>query len=540
MSVVVQLSDLHLLGDPDEQSAIFEALLSALRKTTERFRARPDLLVLTGDVFDSVGLEPDRAVAAFRALHRQVLEALGGPVPTIVVPGNHDRRRMGLLGPHRQDLFDHLAGAVGAETFVHGTETPFLASVVPADFHRQPFWIIAYDSTFLPRGWVSAGGIIREEDLLHAASKIDGRRPEWPVLFLLHHHLVPTPLTDVGHIEAEDSNALLQWGVRHLLPTLIANADREELTMTALGAGTALSTLHSLGRAVLVLHGHKHYATARLLRGMRAAQGDVLLVSAGSCGCAQPWHFAGDVDVARLWPSFNHIVLDEARTVVTTVAFGWKGTSAGQVVFRPMVNAQREGSHWRLLPLPPVLEEDEGPGLLRNAAVHRLTPSARFDGHRWDVHVTRHVRSKHGSRPHRYVETVTGPTDAELRVGRDRRRRELPERLELDLVGPTELEIHGQLPRTLTEAERLERHRASPFVSVSLMNRYRADDARLEVEGLGAAGDEAFASVTDLGTGLERPARIERDPDGDRVRLSLPHCPPRSLLRIYWPLRRAP
>ena len=61
--------------------------------------------------------------------------------------------------------------------------------------------------------------------------------------------------------------------VGRVLPWLVANGDREELTMTALGAGSALTTLQTLGRAVLVLHGHKHYATARLLKGLEADDG---------------------------------------------------------------------------------------------------------------------------------------------------------------------------------------------------------------------------------------------------------------------------
>ena len=73
----------------------------------------------------------------------------------------------------------------------------------------------------------------------------------------------------------------MRWSVEHLLPTLIANADREEMTMTALGAGTALSTLHALNRAVLVLHGHKHYATARMLSGMSAESRPFGKVSVG-------------------------------------------------------------------------------------------------------------------------------------------------------------------------------------------------------------------------------------------------------------------
>lgn len=90
--------------------------------------------------------------------------------------------------------------------------------------------------------------------------------------------------------------------------------------MTALGAGTALSTRHALNRAVLVLHGHKHYATARLLSGITESQGDVMLVSAGSCGTVQSWYPTTAKDAATLWPSFNWIELDPERITTESVS----------------------------------------------------------------------------------------------------------------------------------------------------------------------------------------------------------------------------
>ena len=539
MSSIVQLSDIHLLAAPGEQGAILDALVAALDKTQSRFGVSPELLVITGDVFDSVTVEPKQAVRTFCGLHDRILATVGRALPTIVVPGNHDRRKIGLLGPHRDDLFRHLADALRSRAFVHGTATPFLSAVVPESVHRQACWVIAYDSTYLPQGWLSAGGVLRQEDLLHAASRIDGEHPDWPVLFLLHHHLVPTPLTDIGHIEASENSALVQWSVRHLLPHIVANADREELTMTALGAGTALSTLHSLGRAVLVLHGHKHYATARLLDGMREGQGDVLLVSAGSCGTAQPWSPTHERDVARLWPSFNWIELDEHKAVVHTVAFGWKGASAGAVVFRPLVNAERSAERWALRPLPAVCEEEDGPMLDENHGRYRLTRSSAHGGARWDYECVREVRAHEGMRPHRYVETLDGADGAEVRVNGETRPQGLPRQLELGLDGRTWFSVTGGLPRTLDEARRLRGERSAPFASLALMNRYRSRSVTLSVDGLGAAANEAFASELDLGTGLEQPARIDRPGSEGRVRVGRENCPARTLLRIYWPLRRA-
>ncbi|MET0413727.1 MAG: metallophosphoesterase, partial [Polyangiaceae bacterium] len=265
MPVIAQLSDLHLLSGDDEQPEILSALVAALELEAARRPGGVDLLAITGDVFDSASRDPKAAVAAFLRLHDELTSALGKAVPTVIVPGNHDRRKLGLIAPFRSEPFAALARALGERAFVHGSSIPFLAQLVPQEVHRLPAWVVAFDSTYLPTGLISAGGMLRQEDILHVAAAIGEREPDWPVLFLLHHHLVPTPLTDVGVVQVGKTPQLVRWSVEHLLPKLISNADREEMTMTALGAGTALSTLHALNRAVLVLHGHKHYATARML-----------------------------------------------------------------------------------------------------------------------------------------------------------------------------------------------------------------------------------------------------------------------------------
>src|SRR6185295_9160216 len=158
------------------------------------------------------------------------------------------------------------------------------------------------------RGLVGAGGTIRIEDLLqaHAVLPHDGI----PVVLLVHHHLIPTPITDVSHVESVGAPRLTRWFVDKALPALVSNADREELTMTALGAGTALSTLHSFGRPILLLHGHKHFPTARLVRGLVTGSGDLLIASAGSAGRREPVHASHHADAARLWPSFNVVKLE--------------------------------------------------------------------------------------------------------------------------------------------------------------------------------------------------------------------------------------
>jgi hypothetical protein len=114
---------------------------------------------------------------------------------------------------------------------------------------------------------------------------------------------------------------MVRWLVGTALPALVSYGDREELTMTALGAGTALSSLHAFGRAVLLLHGHKHVPTARLLAGMTDGCGDVLIASAGSAGTRERIHASRHPDAVRLWPSFNLVFLSEQDVQVESLSF---------------------------------------------------------------------------------------------------------------------------------------------------------------------------------------------------------------------------
>lgn len=539
MPTVVQLSDLHLLGAQERQQDLLDALVEAMAVERARRGQPADLLVVTGDVFDSSSLDPARAIGAFRDLHGRLLDALGGRVPTVVVPGNHDRRKMGLVGPHRQELFDHFAHAMEGEAFVHGSTVPFLSRVVDPAFHGLPCWLIAYDSTYLPRGLLSAGGALRQEDLLHAAAIIGDRHPEWPVLFLLHHHLVPTPLTDVGVIDGAGTPALVRWGLEHVLPALVANGDREELTMTALGSGTALSTLHSMQRAVVVLHGHKHYATARLLRGVQTDQGDVMIVSAGSAGTAQPWYPTTSREAAKLWPSFNILELEPDRLHVDDVSFGY-GESRGSVVVRPMVAAGKDGPRWALRPVSgePILPL--GPRLERNHLACHLEPSD--DGRRWHVHGERIYTGDAGA-PVRFSDTVDALEDGRLALadpgGRFTDGPGLPAEIELHRDAPLRYRIEDGVCRVMGEAARLFGPRHSPYAWLGLMNRYASGEAVFEVKGPAGSLRDAFASETDLGNGIERPLRVQARSNGsDRIVVRYPDCPPRTLIRVYWRLER--
>jgi hypothetical protein len=186
-SLVVHLSDLHIARDAQRQAVLFEKLVKTVALEQAAVTRDRTLLAITGDVFDSATDPASELVHGFLELHRRIVDALGGDVPTVVLPGNHDRRRLGLLGPPRESLFRSLRDAVDSRTvYVAGCRGPFLAEIVPSAFHGLPAHVIAYDSSYLPHGLVGAGGTLRIEDLLqaHASLPRDGR----PVLLLIHHH----------------------------------------------------------------------------------------------------------------------------------------------------------------------------------------------------------------------------------------------------------------------------------------------------------------------------------------------------------------
>ncbi len=530
MSVVLHLSDLHLDPEASDREPILEALVDAVAADRRDRGREVDLVVITGDVFDSANLEPARATAYFMDWLGRIHEALGEAPPTVIVPGNHDRRIRGIMGPERNDLLVALARRTPPHVRVHGTRAPFLAELVPPEFHGQPLHLVAYDSAHLPSGFLGAGGTLRTEDLLAAAARIGDAEPDWPVLLLLHHHLIPTPVTDEDPIDADAQPRLLQWGLERVLPKIVAHADREEWMVTALGAGSALSMLHTLRRPVLVLHGHKHNPTARVVQSPRDGEGDVVICSAGSAGCAQSVRQSATRRSARIWPSFNVVELSPEALQVEAVSFGYAGKARGALDVRALVCAEREGARWQVVPtaderlrLGPAADE---PRVGLDAAHVRL--AAR--GSVYDLHVSRTVDADlRAGRPPHYVDTVH--TDGSLMV--DGEERAMPYALALPLSEARSYRIRGALPRTVAEMRSRRGETAAPYATVEHLCRYKARTARLVVTGVPDA-EAAFGSACDAGTGLVRPVPIRRE--DEHLVLELEGCAARTELRITWPL----
>jgi hypothetical protein len=523
MTLVFHLSDLHMTRKSGNQAALFERLVTTLAVERERAHEEQVGIVITGDVFDSATESAAALIEAFLALHQRLLDVLGDAF-TVVLPGNHDRRRFGLIGPNREALFEALKRAADpARIHVAGTRTPFLAEVVPPELHRLALHVVAYDSSYLPGGLVGAGGTFRLEDLLqvHARLPHDGR----PLLLLVHHHLIPTPITDVSHVDMVGTPRVVRWLVRHALPALVSNADREELTMTALGAGTALSALHSFGRAVLLLHGHKHVPTARLVRGLGLECGDLILASAGSAGRAEGVH-STQPNPARLWPSLNLVRLTEEGVHIEAVSFSPKRKSK-PAVRRDLVRVRRAGRKWEPEPVELGVKEFSA-RLLRDEADYALS-IARSGPARWDFSCRRLVLAKPGAGLRGRTEFVHA---LPALVPGARLKQRAYRRVALSIDSEIVHHETDALCRTLREAER-RYGRGVAFEWAGLVCRHGAEAAVLR---LSAPGEllEPFATLTDLQTGRERPWPLDVTDGGWSMTVS--RCAPRSLLRIYWPL----
>jgi 3',5'-cyclic AMP phosphodiesterase CpdA len=532
---IVHVSDIHLGAEADQQDAILRPLVRALREVRAGWEdgASAPLLCITGDLHDTPSGDVAELTRGFIHLLEQMREALGGPVPTVLLPGNHDRRAHGLLLPYRTSLLDALVTAQLPNVIVVGVDPPFLTEGIPDDFHGLPFSVAAIDSSYTPHGFVGAGGVLRTEDVLELAQVLEREPRERPLLLLTHHHLVPTPVTDTSRMDVNTTNQVLRWLARNVLSAIVPYADHEEWMMTALGAGTALSTLAALGRPVLVLHGHKHFPTVRNLSGTTAGQGDVVLLSAGSAGLALPIGDADDENAAHLWPSFHVLSLAEGRVRTETVAY----YRDGELARRTLLDAQAIGAGWQIRAVDPDIRHG-GPLLTENAAHYRLAPSAARTDARWDLQVERIVRAHPESAPLAYREhlrAATGAIFSSRMPGAPTNGKTRSIDLPTDGTPFTYRLVSGAV-RSVREALALYGP-LGPFEGVMLHNRYQSDRAVLTLSGLPDDG-APFGSWVDLTRGQATPAPLRREADG-RIVLAMDACPPRTQLRIQWRTEKA-
>jgi hypothetical protein len=244
-----------------------------------------------------------------------------------------------------------------------------------------------------------------------------------------------------------------------------------------------------------------------------------------------------------LWPSFNVIELTSERVRADVVSFGYRQDTLGETRISPLVDALREGPHWRPQPVAQQPEAAPERQLAHNSMICALQPSRSPD--RWDVHYVRRYEGEPGQAPRSFEDTVDALEDSELVplnaiADRGANVRTPPCQMRLYRGQEALYRVEGALCRHVREAHRLFGKRWAPYSWLGVMNRYFARRLYLEVrvEHPFDCLQQAFASETDLGTGASAPLPLV-EAHADRVVVVYENCAARTLVRIHWPMETA-
>ncbi len=482
--------------------------------------------VVSGDLFDSSDIPLDDAQSIVRSFVEILRSSMGDEnLSVVLLPGNHDRRTYGVVGPNVPTLFETLQNAAMPGVRVVGVDAGRL--VLPVLLDEFPALIHAHDSTYLAGGVFGAGGTIRAEDVLYVASHVECESTSMPLFWFTHHHLIPTPVTDVGRIDTEKRSLLVKASVG-ALSHIVAYGDREEIFMTAMGAGSALSMMHAMGRPVLVLHGHKHYPTSRLLRATLQEHGDVAIVSAGSSGLEEAWRSRDSAKPLYLWPSFNVVRFDGVLLDVEMVAFPYRALDK-PIARRTLLRARKEGLRWEPQPYAPATEIAS---IARNEAVYKIAPS-RADNNLFDIECTRFIEAAVGAAYEDMADHIEGMDGSSLDWCDGRSVVSLPQDVLLP-QGQTRFVLQRAASRSRVQAAKAYEV-GTAYEWVGFVNRRWTTRAMLRLEGDPLVLGRTFASRTDLVTGSEVPVHLYSNDPG-AVHIIVEPCPARTWLRIYWVL----
>lgn len=544
---LIHLSDLHLKRPDQLDSPQFRWLIATL-KTVAAAERGPLALVVTGDILDDA---PQCANAVNENAVSQIasglvdkledaVQARDEKCPIVLLPGNHDRRGGGVVGPWRSWPMKAIAQSIKGRSAVVASAEPSepLAQGLETLSGIMGFPVIAYDTTHALSGCFSAGGRIRVEDLFSAIGNVGDTRP---LMLLMHHHLIPTPTTDLGRVVVPEGNAVeravKRWLLHKAAPTVISFADREELFMTALGAGTALSALASLGRPVFVLHGHKHIPTVRLMTGTRSEHGDVMLIAAGAAGVAESFSLAPDALDPSMWPSFNVFAYDAASQKFDTKSYYYPPgpkkdglqEPAGRKEFdKTLIVGSVQGQ--RLVAAPDAVASTAAFSNDLDEAVFAIQdngPAAR-----WSFKCSRLVRPLDpqgaGNTSESYREYIGAAPDASF--SGDARGNWLT----IHPGTQASYAVQRGLFASAKDAMAAEKSDFSPFEWVGLRVRRATRTAKLTVGGL-PSNVQPFATLTDMDNGQMSAINVS-GPDNGLWRVVVANCPARHLLRLHWRL----
>jgi 3',5'-cyclic AMP phosphodiesterase CpdA len=175
---IVQLSDIHC-GSP-----LFDPML--LRAAVdETLRLQPDLVVIAGDLTQEG--YPDEFQMA-----RDGLRAIVDELPTLVIPGNHDAKNVGMV--HFEDHFGkgEVEGRADRSMMLRHPSPPGTTQLVAIDSSKPD--LAEGEIGTIRYGWIRSR--------FEAASDFK--------VFVLHHHLLPIPGTGRERNIVWDAGDVLQ------------------------------------------------------------------------------------------------------------------------------------------------------------------------------------------------------------------------------------------------------------------------------------------------------------------------------------------
>lgn len=175
--LIAQVTDIHMTAPGGAEPGGYDPLASLLAVLERVIRARPDVVLFTGDLTEHG--QPEE-YAAFRA------GVAGCALRMIAVPGNHDHR------------------AAFAEAFADGSVRVGTGPHLNVAVEEYPLRLLGLD-TLGPEG--THGGQLCATRLAWLAARLDEDRDR-PVLIFLHHPPFPTGIGFMDAIGLENPEPL--------------------------------------------------------------------------------------------------------------------------------------------------------------------------------------------------------------------------------------------------------------------------------------------------------------------------------------------
>ncbi len=250
---ILHISDLHF-GFTDQQP-VWGSFVNFINGDDER---KPSLILVTGDLADT----PSKKLYAAAATGLGGIQLRNGSpdYSFLVCPGNHDRHPKGntarILRKPLDWFFPSEGFSSAFQNRIPGLDTRYRIPLGPMQ-NRWNLLVMGVDSSidasYFAQGFLRVDELDKAFDATRQTANVD------LVILMIHHHLLPIPLTERAGSHLADN----------FQPTIIGNAG---------------VVLESICRANidLVLHGHEHARNLARYGSVREEGAETVVLGAGS------------------------------------------------------------------------------------------------------------------------------------------------------------------------------------------------------------------------------------------------------------------